>query len=101
MEYAHCYLSGEIVFSPEANEPGLLQLGSGGSGFRERVSVLARHSRGDDKLFVPGVPEAANLNDALIFAGYFRDVLGGMSFGEAAALRDIEGARRRSLKALG
>ena len=33
---------------------------------RHEVEVLARHSRTNDDLFVPGIPEASNEDDALI-----------------------------------
>lgn len=97
--YAHCHRSGEITLTPNANEPGLIQLGSGRKGFKERVEVLAWHSRTDDTLLVPGIPEAASTDDALIAAAYFRDVLGGMTFAEAAKLHDFEGAQKRALQA--
>ena len=97
--YAHCYRSGEIVFTPRSDEPGLIALGSGGKGFEAKVRVRARHSRTDDTILVPGVPEAASDDDALIAAAFFRDVLGGMTYDEAAKLHDVEGVRERALQA--
>lgn len=96
MTYAHCDRSGRISFTSNGNEPGLLQIGSGGRGFRLKVTARARHSYGGE-LLVPGVPEAVIVAAALFAAAFFRDWLLDTPMAELMKRHDIEGVRNRAL----
>lgn len=98
--HVYCYRSGEIEFSRKAKIDGLIKIASGpAAAIRAAVEVKARRAYDGQTLLVPGVPEAASDDDALIFVEYFRDIVGGMSFNEAMARRDVVGARNRALEA--
>lgn len=64
-EFAHCWRTGEIEFSPKPAIPGLILIDEGPSQvMRARVSALARQSHVDGVYLVPGVPEAETDDDA-------------------------------------
>lgn len=70
--HAFCYASGHIAFGPEV-PPEALPIAEGPrKALMEFISALARHSRVNDDLFVPGIPEtqgdqAAALDALLAF----------------------------------
>ena len=96
--YAHADRKGLISLTTKPDEAGLIQIGSGGKGFRQKVETLARHGYCGE-LLVPGVPEAASDDDALIALSFFRDWLAGGDAKELLKLHDIRGVHDRALKA--
>ena len=55
--HAYCYASGHIAFGPEV-PPEALPLAEGPrKPLMDFISSVARHSRTNDVLFVPGIPE--------------------------------------------
>jgi hypothetical protein len=65
---ANCYRSGEIIFLSEGDEvpEGVALIASGPADeVRAAVEVMARHSRYDETLLVPGLPEADDNEQAL------------------------------------
>jgi len=72
--YAHCYRTGKIVFMTTDKHPDTLTLCSGyGEEFINRVSVLARLAYDNETLLVPGVPEAADDEEAYQAVDKFRE----------------------------
>lgn len=98
--YAHCDRNGVISFSEKKDEDGLICLGGGRTMFRDNVIVHARHSKTSDTLLVPGVPEAANVDDALEATRLFSDRLAGMSASALEIKYDIKGMQQRALDAI-
>lgn len=74
--YAHCDRQGVISYTDNADESGLICLGSGvGQDFKDKVEVLARHAYQGGVLLVPGVPEAVDDKAALAAVTRFSDHL--------------------------
>lgn len=95
--YAHVSRSGVISFTERPDEKGLIMVGSGGAGFRDRVEARAREGY-NGQLLVPGVPEAASEDDALIGVAFFREWLAGGNAQELASKYNIRGVQERSLR---
>ncbi len=98
--YAHAARSGVITFSHRREEPGLIMFASGNRGFREMVETRARHGR-EGVLLVPGVPEAANDEDAVAALSFFQDWLASGDAVQLAKKYDTDGIQRRALAAAG
>ncbi|MEA1062279.1 MULTISPECIES: host nuclease inhibitor protein [Erwiniaceae] len=62
---AYAWASGLIEFGKSCPDGALPVLVGDNKEVRSAVSVLARHSRTNDDLLVPGVPEAADQNEAV------------------------------------
>lgn len=74
--YAHCYRSGEIVFSVKEDIAGCIALISGPDQLlREKVSVLARLAHDNKTLLVPGLPEAESGKAAIAAVVRFRELV--------------------------
>lgn len=66
--HAFCYASGHIAFGPEV-PPEALPIAEGPrKKLMDFISPVARHSRVNDDLFVPGIPEAQGDQDAALDA---------------------------------
>lgn len=66
--HAYCYASGHIAFGPEV-PPEALPIAKGSAWIiNEFHKRLARHSRTNDDLFVPGIPETQGDQDAALDA---------------------------------
>jgi len=66
--HAYCYASGHIGFGPEV-PPEALPLAEGPKKpLMDFISGVARHSRTNDDLFVPGLPECQGDQDAALDA---------------------------------
>lgn len=66
--HAFCYASGHIAFGPEV-PPEALPLATGPrKPLTDFISGVARHSRTNGDLFVPGIPEAQGDQDAALDA---------------------------------
>lgn len=62
---AYAWASGLIEFGQNCPDGALPVLFGKEQQVRERVDVLARHSRTSDALLVPGVPEAQSQDEAM------------------------------------
>ena len=66
--HAYCSASGHIAFGPEV-PPEALPLAEGPrKPLMDFISSVARHSRTNDVLFVPGIPETQGDQDAALDA---------------------------------
>lgn len=66
--HAYCYASGHIAFGPEV-PPEALPIAEGPrKPLTDFISGVARHSRVNDDLFVPGIPETQGNQDAALDA---------------------------------
>lgn len=66
--HAFCYASGHIAFGPEV-PPEALPIAEGPrTALMGFISGVARHSRTNDDLFVPGIPECEYDQDAALDA---------------------------------
>lgn len=66
--HAFCYASGHIAFGPEV-PPEALPIAEGPrKPLTDFISGVARHSRVNDDLFVPGIPETQGDQDAALDA---------------------------------
>ena len=66
--YAYCYASGHIGFGSEV-PPEALPIAEGPrKKLMDFIGPVARHSRTNDDLFVPGIPEAQGDQDAALDA---------------------------------
>lgn len=63
--HAYCYASGHIGFGPEVPFECLPIAKGPTKKLQDFISGVARHSRTNDDLFVPGIPEAPNEDAAL------------------------------------
>lgn len=63
--HAYCFASGQIGFGPRVPE-GALPIAKGPrQALQDLMEGVARHSRTDETLYVPGVPEADDEEAAL------------------------------------
>ncbi|ECQ3654987.1 host nuclease inhibitor protein [Salmonella enterica subsp. enterica serovar Thompson] len=62
---AYAWASGLIEFGQACPGGALPILIGEENSVRERVDVLARHSRTSDDIFVPGIPEAASQDEGM------------------------------------
>lgn len=70
MTYAFCWRSGKIEFGSKV-PGGARPLGRGDKAFCDRVEAHARLAYDGKTLLVPGVPEAATNDDALLAVRLF------------------------------
>lgn len=100
MQYAYVWRSGRIEFG-DVVPAGALLIGHGGKAFRTRVEVYARHSRsGNGWLLVPGIPEAATDDDALLALRLFAKMVLGRRSLSRREIQAFRAAQKRSLDAM-
>lgn len=71
---AYAWASGLIEFGEKYPEGALPILTGSDKEVKEVIEMLARHSRTNDQLLVPGVPEAEDQRSALDALIYFSDI---------------------------
>lgn len=74
-EKAFCYRSGQIHFGREVPRGAIMLMEVPNQKVRDQIEVLARLSRTDDEIFIPGVPEALNDEMALNEVRHFIKVV--------------------------
>lgn len=65
---AFCYASGHIDFGPKVPDGGLPIAEGPPQPLQDFISGVARHSRENDDMFVPGIPECQGDQDAALDA---------------------------------
>lgn len=66
--YAFCYASGHIAFGPEVPPEALPVAEGPREALMDFISGVARHSRVNDDLFIPGIPETHGDQEAALDA---------------------------------